>query len=230
MRRDDDSDAELLVHAPEQPQEGLCGKRIEHGGRLVQEEKTWPHDHERGQGKNLLLAARKLGGALPEPGVDTEEIAGLGYALAHLFLRRAQILEAEGKLVPDRIADDLALGVLEHVSDARGRLGRRECINRTSEEGDGARKPAVRCQLWLRETQKRRLARAILAGEDREGAFRHGECDVGKDIWPLLLPFRHCIGKAHVAELQSAFCHLSSFRQSIRSCTRDPMGRTASII
>ena len=57
-----------------------------------------------------------------EPILQPKEIAGLGYATAHLVARHTQIFQAKRHLVPHGLAHDLVLGVLKHIAHAlRGR-------------------------------------------------------------------------------------------------------------
>ena len=82
------------------------------------------HRERRGEGEHLPLAARELVAASVEQGLHAKEVAGLGHAAAHLALGEAEVLEAEGHLVPDRVADDLVVGTLEdEAHELRGRLG-----------------------------------------------------------------------------------------------------------
>ena len=175
VRGHHDGDAKLTVRTEEKPQEGLLGYGVEHARRLIEQKQPRAHGERRREGKRLALAAGKLGGLRAEPRPHAEEIAGLGHAAAHLVGGDAEVLEAEGHLVPDGVAHDLVVGALEHVAHRSGRLRRREGPDVGTEGEDLARALARRRDLGLGEAQQGRFARACGACEQRERAVRNDE-------------------------------------------------------
>ena len=175
VRGHHDGDAELAVRAEEQSEEGLLGYRVEHARRLVEQKQPRAHGERSREGERLPLAAGELGGLRAEPRAHAEEIAGLGDAAAHLVSGDAEVLEAEGHLMPDGVAHDLVVGALEHVAHRSGRLRRQEGPDVGTEGEDLARALARRRDLGLGKAQQGRFARACGACEQRERAIRNDE-------------------------------------------------------
>ena len=120
VRGHHDGDAELAVRAEEQAKKCLLGYRVEHARRLVEQKQPRAHGERRREGERLPLAAGELGGLCAEPRAHAEEIAGLGHAAAHLIGGDAEVLEAEGHLMPNGVAHDLVVRALEHVAHRSG--------------------------------------------------------------------------------------------------------------
>ena len=175
MRGHHNGDAEFSVRAEKQPEEGLLGYRVEHARRLVEQKQPRAHGERSREGERLPLAAGELGGLRAEPRPHAEEIAGLGHAAAHLVGGDAEVLEAEGHLVPDGVAHNLVVGALEHVAHRSCRLRRREGPDVDAEGEDVARALARRRDLGLGKAQQGRLARSRGTCEQRERAVRNDE-------------------------------------------------------
>ena len=99
-------------------------------------------------------------------------------AAAHGVRIFPEILECEGELVPDGVADDLGIGILPHEPDARGGFAHIDAFDGHSFAHDGdpvrRRRPAVdalRHELGFQRAQQRRLARARRSDDDAERAF-----------------------------------------------------------
>ena len=151
MRRNHDRASQLAIHAEQRMQKILLGNRVEHGGRLVEQQQARTH-HERCREREQLLApARKRIGFRAEPVVHAKEVAGLCNATTHLVLRFAQIFEAERHLVPHAFADNLVIGVLKHITDLLRGLTRRQRGKLAPEHLDVARKRARRRNLGLEQ-------------------------------------------------------------------------------
>ena len=73
---------------------------------------------------------------------------------------KAEALHAEGQLVPHAVRDDLLVWLLQHKADLGGLPPRVQRGKRLAEEGDLARKAAVRRQRGLQRAQQRRFAAA----------------------------------------------------------------------
>ena len=111
-------DAELVFHAQKALQEVVCRNRVKLCGRLVQNQQL-RREHERGSKVyELLLPARQLGGVFVKQVGNPEKCRRFRDACADFFGRLAEIFEREGKLVPDLVADKLAVGILHNKADA----------------------------------------------------------------------------------------------------------------
>ena len=164
MRDHDDGHAalvELLAHA----QHGFPPARVEHRGRLVEDEDVRLHRQHARDGDALLLAARERGGLAFLAALEPDGGKRAGHQLAQLLAFHAEVLGAERDVVLDDARDDLVVGVLEHEPRAAA-----------DEVGDGgvggvlardAHVPFVGDEQRVGEFGDGRLARAV-AAEDAD--------------------------------------------------------------
>ncbi len=160
VRRHHHGDAKLAVHAEKRMQEVLLGHWVQLGGGFVEQQQARLHRQRAGQRDHLLLAARKPVDGTAEPRLDAEEVRHLGHAPAHRILRHAEVLQAEGQLVPHGIAHDLVLRALRHVTRGGGRLAHVETVHGAAEQGERSRALACRRDGRRAAPQKRGLATA----------------------------------------------------------------------
>ena len=175
VRGNHDRDAKLAVRPEEQPQERLLRDGVEHARGLVEQQQARAHGERGRQGKRLPLTTGELGRLRAEPRLHAEEIAGLGHATAHLCLGNAEVFEAEGHLMPHRVAHNLRVGALEHVADGARRGDRREPRDVLAKDADRPRKLPRRPDLWLGQAEQGRLTRPRGTAQQRERPFRHRE-------------------------------------------------------
>ena len=151
-------DAQLAVHAEEHREEVLLGKGVEHARRLVKQKQARPHGERRCEGEKLALPAGELRRALAEPRPHAKERACLRHAPARFRLRDSEVLQAEGHLVPDGLADDLRVRALEDVAHGARGGERPQRAHVLPEGAHRAGELAGRGDLRLDETQHRGLS------------------------------------------------------------------------
>ena len=225
MRCHDDGNPKLAVCAKEHGQEVLLGNWVEHRGGLVQEQQARSHGKRCGKREHLSLAAGEACRLPPKPRFHTKEHAGLGHAAAHLGYRRPQVLKAEGHLVPNGVAHDLAVGALEDKAHGLSGLDRRERAQLLAEREHVARERARWRHLQLGQAKKRGLSGARTTREQCKRTLGHGHRDV-LEHWRQA-GFGVCggIDEAHVPQLECVHESLPHLRRCPRSST---VGRSTS--
>ncbi len=119
MLRQEDGHAQLTVDPLDGGKQIAGGQRIQHGGRLVQNQQLRPHSQRRGQIHQLLLPAGQLRGLAAKPCLHAEKGGHLRHTAADHRNRQRHILKTEGQLMPYEIGDDLIIRVLLYEADLR---------------------------------------------------------------------------------------------------------------
>ena len=103
---------------------GVRSLGIELGGRLVEQEQLRLEGERGRQADPLQLAGGELRDAPLEQMLGPERGEGGAHPRRDLGGRRADVLDAEGDLVPDTAEDHLVLRILEDGRDEAGEVGR----------------------------------------------------------------------------------------------------------
>ena len=206
----DDRCAELAADARHGVQKIGGRNGVELGCRLVEQQYARLQRHDGGQIQKLLLPAGQSLYRAGEPLFNAEKARHLRHAAADDRRGKAEALHAEGQLVPYAVRDDLVVRLLQHKADLGGLPPRVQRGKRLAEEGDLARKAAVRRQRGLQRAQQRRFAAAGRADDREELALLHGKRDVPQGGDRLLR-----IGKAQVRD-RDARHWIASFASKIR--------------
>ena len=184
--------AKLAVEAGEHGPERAGGDGVEHGGGLVEHHEAGLHGGGRGQGEQLLLPARKPGGAGLQQPFQAEEGRDFGHAAADERGPQALVFEREGQFFKHRVQHDLAVGVLLHEAHARPRRHPAGALSGGGQRGQSA-------------AQQGGFAAARGAAEQHELPLPYGEVHAGKKR-------RHAgVGKAEVFIAEGVFHGAGSF-------------------
>ena len=143
LLRQDDCET-VIVRLPRCEVEQLaCGVGIELRRRLVEDEQRRLEGERRCEAHALQLAAGEIVHPSSRQVRDAERVqCGMG-ARADRVCRGACVLEPEGDLSVDPLADELLLGILEHVGDRTRKLRRPVTPRIGAAELDAARERAA---------------------------------------------------------------------------------------
>ena len=99
--------------------EALASTRIEHRGRLVQNEHARFHGEHTGKRHALLLTARKRVGLVALKAHQAHALQRLAYTLRNLCRWHAKVFGTKRNVIFDKRCHQLVIGILEY--HARGR-------------------------------------------------------------------------------------------------------------
>jgi len=103
-----------FVQPPDHFEHPASGRRIQHGGGLVQDDRLRPHGDHAGDGQKLLLPPGQLMNLpLFHPG-QSHRLQGFVDAPEHLLSGQAQVFQSEGDIFPNGGGDVLVLRILKH--------------------------------------------------------------------------------------------------------------------
>ncbi len=173
-----------VVHQPGDRGEHLLGsRRVERGGRLVQDQYPGVRGQHRTDGDALLLAAGQLVQRAVAQVGETEQVEGLLDALAHHLRWNGQLLHPVGEFLLHRVGDEAGQRVLPHHPDHVGQFTRRVVRGVPAVDGDPAAQGAageVRHQT-VHGAEQGRLADTRPADHQAEFALRDVQVDVAQD-------------------------------------------------
>ena len=115
---DDERRAGGLERAPHGVAHLGDARRVEVGGRLVEQDHARPHREHAGEREPLLLPTREGRGRPVERHVEPDRVERLPHPRPDLLARDAEVLAAERDVVADAGEDRLAVGILQHHARA----------------------------------------------------------------------------------------------------------------
>ena len=155
----DDRCAELAADARHGVQEIGGRDGVELGCRLVEQQYARLQRHDGGQIQKLLRPPDRASTGRENHSSMPKKARHLRHAAADDRGGKAEALHAEGQLVPYAVRDDLLVRLLQHKADLGGLPPCIESGKRLTEEGDLARKAAVRRQRGLQRAQQALICR-----------------------------------------------------------------------
>ncbi len=93
---------------------------VEVRGRFVEQQQLGAHGEHPGERQPLLLPAGETRGRMIERQVETDRVEGHADAPPDLVARHAQVLAAEGHVIPHPRENHLRVGVLQHQAGRGG--------------------------------------------------------------------------------------------------------------
>ncbi len=173
-----------VVHQPGDRGEHLLGgRRVERGGRFVEDQHPGVRGQHRADGDALLLAAGQLVQRAVAQFGETEQVEGLLDPLAHHLRRDGQLLHRVGEFLLHRVGDETGQRVLPHHPDHVGQFTRRVVRGVPAVDGDPTAQGAageVRHQT-VHGAEQGRLADTRPADHQAEFALRDVQVDVAQD-------------------------------------------------
>ena len=158
-------DPQLTIDAAHQGKEAASCHGIQLTRGLVQHEHRRFQGHHGRQVQQLLLAARQRRCGPVQPFLHAEEVGGLSHPQTHGISVAADILQPEGQLGQNGIADDLVVGVLQHEADGPRLLAQGQRVNLGAVHQHSPAPLPRRRQRQLQLAQQRGLAAARQASQ-----------------------------------------------------------------
>ncbi len=115
--------AVIVVQLVQRFEHAAAVRHIQRGGGFVQHQDLWAHGQGGGNGHELLLSARKLGGALGPQVGNSHRVQRPGDSLRHLPLGQPQITRAKRHLLANAEMEKLRGGVLKDERDLLRQFG-----------------------------------------------------------------------------------------------------------
>ena len=156
----------------------LRGGRVEHRGRLVEQDDRRVERQRPGERQPLRLPTRqRRGGGVEGEGAETDRRQGRGDDAGHVGARHPDVLRPERHVPPDGRRDDPGARLLEHEPHGAGALPRRDAVD--AHRADEVTRVG-RLQEACEGPQEGGLARPRGADEQHAFAGPEGEGDVAQ--------------------------------------------------